>query len=88
MSVPVWILFFLPGVSAALTSATPWLVALAVLWCIGWLAVRFGCWVMDDTWKIRRDTARRLALDAELQIATRMPTSRRALTASRQKVAP
>lgn len=79
MAVPVWILFFLPGVSAALASATPVLVGLLMLWCVGWIVARGWLWVMDDTWIIRRDAARRLAQAAERQQATRMPTSRRAL---------
>lgn len=84
MYIPVWLFFFLPGVSDGLAAATPWFLALAVLWCLGWLAVRCGSWVMDDTWKTRRDAARQAAAVA----SRRMPTSRRALTASRPGVAP
>jgi hypothetical protein len=81
MSTPVlWMLFFaMPGVSAAMASAMPLLSALLVLWCVGWVVVHVGFWVMDDTWKQRRDALRQQASAITCQATPCFPTSRRAL---------
>lgn len=81
MSTPVlWMIFFaLPGASAALWQAVPWLSVLLLLSGLVCLVARLWLWVTDDTWRVRRDAARQAARTAERAAALRFPTSRRAL---------
>lgn len=102
MYIPVWLLFFIPGVAAGLASAAPWIIALAVLWGLVCITVRFVTWITDDRsvrpprcgepgwleWAIDKKMAEDATLYKANQAARRMPTSRRALTVSLPVVAP